>query len=326
LSNTSDTPNAGPSLAKVQIALGPYSIESIKTWLKSKRLPYSAASRTDIAQRVHQLIEKGKLKFDELLAALVGIEESASKHIYLYTVEPDKNIAHVLQKQLVDLKTPLSGSRLPASSVTKTPKLIYAINTQKEFRAKWAETQTRVTLDMKTLEPKKVPLPRIVVFVLDKQTGHAQLRYDTPLQQHSHTFGNEPKAQAYFDFYREKAENMTGFALKSRDLREHLRALLFEQPPPVIPVVVSTIAEDGGTTTFGMRRKGADPRQAKDWKEATDSQPRTYERAPIKWVYELTNQKLVRELRCDVEAADGIIRFDADCNENEVTYVLSRFA
>jgi hypothetical protein len=322
LSNSSDI----PSLAQVQIALGPYSIESIKTWLKSKRLPFSAASRTDIAQRVHQLIDKGKLDFDELRAALVGIEESASKHVYLYTVEPEKNIDQALQKQLTDLKTPLSGARIPASNVTKTPKLIYAINTQKEFRAKWAEIQTRVTLDMKTLEPKKVPLPRVVVFVLDKKSGQAQLRYDIPLQQHSHTVGSEPRAQAYFDFYREKAENMTWFALTSRDLREHLRALLFEQPPAVVPVVVRTIAEDGGTTTFGTRRKGADPRQTKDWKEATDSQPRTYEGAPIKWVYERTNQKLVRELRCDVEAAEGTIRFDADCNENEVTYVLSRFA
>ena len=164
MSTPSDAPASVPPLPKIQIALGPYSIESIKTWLKTKKLPFSATSRAEIAQRVHQLMETGKLSFDELLKALVGIEESASKHVYLFTVDADKDIGQVLLKQLTDLKIDLSGVRVPAAGVTTTPKLIYAINTQKEFRAKWAEIQTRVTLDLKTLQPKKKSLPRVVAF------------------------------------------------------------------------------------------------------------------------------------------------------------------
>lgn len=173
-----------PSLPQVQILLGPYSIDVIKTWLKYKKLPFSAGSRAEIAKRVHKLIESGKLSYDDLSDGLIGIEESASKQVHLYSVEPEFD--KVLDKHLSQLKPTLSDRRTPANATTKTPKAIYTINNSKEFRMKWAEVQTRVTLDPRTLTPKKVPLPRVVVFALDKKTGSAHIRYDIPLQEHSH--------------------------------------------------------------------------------------------------------------------------------------------
>lgn len=110
-------------------------------------------------------------------------------------------------------------------------------------------------------------------------------------------------------------------------MREQLRKLILAVPPVVVPVTVSTIGEDSGTTVFGTRKKGGDPRDTKDWKSAhkVDAQQRTYESAPLRWETQPTNTKLLRPVRSYVDAAEGVIRFDADCNEAEVSYVLSRF-
>jgi hypothetical protein len=212
-----------------------------------------------------------------------------------------------------------------ATVQSPTPKMIYAVNTPKEFRMKWGEIQTRATFDRKNLDIVKKSVPVLFVFMLDKTTGLGQLRYDSPQMVHSHQVNGVVKQQAYFDFYREKCENMTGLSFEPVDIRDRLREILLKQPPVVVPVTIATIAEDDQTIVYGSR-SGGDPRSRKDFKAdmKEDAQPRTFEKAPLRWQHATTNYKLYRDLWCHIDALEGTVRFDADCTEGEVDYVISQ--
>ena len=179
-----------------------------------QKLTYSASTREEIAKRVHDAIQKGNLTLQAVTDGLIGIEESRSKMVHLVRVSETKHFAQKVDKQLTDLGTKLSPSRILATVQSSTPKMLYAINTQKEFRMKWGEVQTRATFDRKKLEVVKKAIPVIFVFVLNKVTGLAQLRYEPVEMVHSHTVNDVPTKQAFLNFYREKCENMTGLSFE----------------------------------------------------------------------------------------------------------------
>jgi hypothetical protein len=314
-----------PSLAQIQMLLGPFSAASIQMWLRMQKLTYSATTRAEIAKRVHDAITKKQTTLQAVENGLIGIEESRSKTVHLVRAMDNKHVAQRVDKQLADLKASLSPARILAKASSATPKMVYALNTQKQFRMKWAEVQTRVTFDRKTLQVVKESIVVIFVFVLDKITGLGQLRYAPPEVSHSHTVNGAATKQAYLDFYREKCENMTGLSFEKADMRDRLREILLKQPPVVVPVTIATIAEDQQTVVYGSR-SAADPRSLKDFKAdmKEDAQPRTFEKAPVRWQHTTTNYKLYRDLWCNIDANEGTIRFDADCTEAEVDYVISQ--
>lgn len=316
-----------PSLVQVEKILGKYSIASVRTWLKSQHLASTANSRADLAKRVHGLIENDKVSLDTVIEGLIGIEESASKLVYVYRIDPTPESLARLDKQLLELKIPLSLERSPAADVKTTPQLIYAINNAVTFRAKWAEKQTRVVANRRTRSFDDTHLARVVVVVLDKATGIVQLRYDKPLDIHIHKVDGYAKDQAYFDYYKEQAENMIGATLESKELRPGLQKVLLADPPIVIPVIVEHLAEDGGTNRSGHRKKGGDLRKTKDWLEMhkPGAQPRTYESSPMRWIPETSSGNLIRPVLCAVDGRESTVRFDADCHEAEINYVLARF-
>lgn len=51
---------------------------------------------------------------------------------------------------------------------------------------------------------------------------------------------------------------------------------------------------------------------------------RTFEEAPIRWLKEMTGDTLQREVFSFIDAAKGLVRFDADCYEEEIDYVLGQ--
>jgi hypothetical protein len=323
--SSSDGAMKPPSLPEIQMLLGPFSLSSVQMWLRMQKLTHSASTREEIAKRVLDAVLKGSLTLQAVVDGLIGIEESRSKTVHLLRVGGVKHITQKVDKQLSDLGVQLSLSRILATVKSSTPKMIYALNTHKEFRMKWGEAQTRATFDRKNLEVVKKSIPVIFVFVLDKATGLAQLRYEPAEMAHSHTVNGVPTKQAYLNFYREKCENMTGLSFEPVELRDRLRNILLKQPPVVVPVTIATIAEDQQTLVYGSRST-ADPRSLKDFKAdmQADAQPRTFEKAPVRWQHRTTNYKLYRDLWCHIDAQEGTIRFDADCTEGEVDYVISQ--
>jgi len=314
-----------PSLQQVRQILGQYSIAPIRNWLKRVELPHAMNTRDEMVEKVHKLLEKGEITEAGLIEASIGIEEASSKRTFLYRIPYTAKDLSKIDKQLTDLKLPLSPERTPSVAPTMTPKLVYLMNDSSSLRAKWNEEHIRVTPDKRTQTFSKTNHPKTIVLVVDKKTGEVQLRYDKPDDEHSHTVENEPSDDAYFESYKEKAENMIGLALEPIDLRPGLEKVLKTEPRIVRTSYTIDDAEDGAHTKRTQKKTGKDIRDTGEWiRIAKDTTIRTFEEAPLWWLPKMSNGMLQREMFSYVDAANGFVRFDADCYEDEIDYVLSK--
>ena len=313
------------SKSKVAQILGKYSIASVRSWLRRKGLPATMNSRDAMTTKVHDLVEKEKLTEDDLIEGAIGIEEASAKRVYLYRVGVSAPDLQKIDDQLSALKIPLVTERTPSVSPKPTSKLQYAMNTPILFRAKWNEQHTRLKVDKKHQKFVPVNEPKIIVLIVDKKTGLVQIRYDKPDEKHLHEINGEPKAQAYFDFYKEQAETFLGLPLDPIELRGGLEAILKKTPAVVSVVHVIDEDEEGIQSRRTQKKLGKDLRDTKAWSNMMlDKTVRTYEEAPLRWKPAMTDGKLQRDVSCHVDAARGLVRFDAHCSEEEIDYVLAQ--
>lgn len=314
-----------PSQHKIAQILGKYSIASVRSWLRRKGLSSTMNSREAMATKVHDLVEKEKLTEDDVIEGAIGIEEASAKRVYLYRISTSVSDLKKIDSQLAALKVPLVTERTPSVSPTHTSKMQYAINTPTMLRAKWNEQHTRVKVDKKRQQFISIKEPKIVVLIVDKKAGLVQIRYDKPDDKHLHEVNGEPKAQAYFDFYKEQAENLLGLPLDSTELRNGLEKILKKVPPVVTVVHVVDEDEEGIQSKRTQKKIGKDLRETKAWNQMMqDKMIRTYEEAPLRWKPGMTGGKLTREVFSYVDAANGLVRFDAHCSEEEIDYVLAQ--
>jgi hypothetical protein len=315
---------AAPTLDQVKRILGNYAIAPVRNWLRRCELPHTMNSREEMAKRVQELLEGGDITEDALIEASISIEEASSKRVFIYKVGISPTELKAIDDQIAALGIPLSNERTPSTSPTATSKLIYAINTPTSFRAKWNEQHVRITADKRHKKFTETNQPKIIVLVLNKETGIAQLRLDKPDDRHSHVIDNEPSDQAYFDYYKEKAENTLGLPLEPIEFRNGLEKVLKAEPRIVRTNHTVDDAADGSYTKRTQKKAGADIRDTAEWKRiAADNSRRTFEEAPLRWIPEMSNGRLTRELFSDADAANGYIRFDADCYEEEIDYAIS---
>jgi hypothetical protein len=318
-------PKSTPSLVQVKNILGKYSIASVRSWLRRKKLSATMNSRNAMVAKVHRLIESEQLTEDDLVEGAIGIEEASSKRTYIYRIPTSPSALKTIDEQLTALKVPLVSERTPSVSPTPTPKMQYAINTPSLFRAKWNELHTRVKVDKKKQQFISLKEPKVIVLIVDKKTGLVQIRYDKPGDKHQHDIEGEPKAKAYFDYYKEQAESLVGLPLEPVDLRTGLEKIM-----KAVPMIVSTMymvddAEDGVHSKRTQKKPGKDIRETVAWQQILqDKTVRTFEEAPLRWKNDLSNGELTRGVFSYVDATNGFVRFDADCHEEEIEYVLHK--
>src|SRR5260370_20655737 len=130
---------AAPSLDRIKKILGKYSIASVRSWLKRKKLPHTMNTREAMAVKVHDLVEKGEITEEQVIEGAIGIEEASSKRTFLYRMPKNASDLAKIDKQLADLKIPLSTERTPSVSPTPKPQRQYVINGPAALRAKWNE-------------------------------------------------------------------------------------------------------------------------------------------------------------------------------------------
>lgn len=319
-----------PSVADIRKILGTYSVASVRNWLRRCELPHSASTRDELAERIHGLIKDSKLTRDGLQAAMIGIEEASSKRTFLYRIPNSDSARARIRKQLTDLGVVLAVDRVAASHPKRTPKLVYVIDTSHETRAKWTELHKRLTPDKKHRKWKEEYVPKIIVLIVDKKTGVIQLRCDHPDDEHEHVdINNNPTDDAFYRFFRERAENLVGHGFEPVDLRSSLEAVLKANPRIVRTSYAVDETEDGGHTKRAQKRKDRDVRDLAEWQLVMQNpMPRTFEEAPVRWLKEMSGGALHREvysyIDSYIDAANGLVRFDADCYEDEIDYVLGR--
>jgi hypothetical protein len=310
---------------QVQIVLGSYSIASVRSWLKGQGLTYSANTRAALTKRVHGLIEEGKVSYDEVIEGLIDIEEASSKHVHLFRFQPNKSSIAGIDKQLSELKIPLSNERSPAVATSQTPKRIYVIDSPNELRVKWAERQIKVEADRVAREFKESPVTKLVVLVLDKGTGIAQLRYDAPETEHYHKTSGRANDSAYYRYFMDETVKLTGLAFEQVELRPRLKKIIDTEPRIVLLPIAEHQSADGGFGKNGHRGRDKDVRDTIDYKSMkANGQTRIFDAAPLKWLASASKGNLSRDVRCKVNGREGVVSFDADCQEAELSYVLSQ--
>jgi hypothetical protein len=304
-----------------------HSIASVRNWLRSKGLTYSAATKAAMRKRVEGLIKKGSISVEDVGDGAIDLEEASAKRTFLYSVSNEPQNLAVIDTQLASLKVPLSNERSLASSPTAKPKLVYAINSSTEFRAKWTELHTHLFVNRKTEKFDHKPVPKVVVCILNKQTGIVQLRYDAPSDKHIHTVEAEPNDKAYYGHYKSQVEAMLGLPLTTIDLHSKLESILRKVPRVVKTSYVVDETSEGGVNRRTQKQKNKDVRDLSDFPK-TDvsggSLVRTFEEAPVYWLKEPSSDELKREVYSYIYAAEGMVRFNAHCQESEIAYVLAQ--
>jgi hypothetical protein len=318
-------PQSVPTLTQIKKIIGKYSIASVRSWLKRRKLPHTMNSRDAMAERVHKLVEAGKLTEDDVLEGAIGIEEASSKLVFLYRIPTDAAALQKIDKQLADLKVQLSTERTPSVSPSPQSKLQYAINSTGTLRMKWNEIHVHIRPNKKLRRFVDSDVPKIIVLIADKKTGVVQIRCDKPGDKHNHEEDGKSAAKAYFDYYLNQAENMLGLPLEPLDFRTGLESILKKVPHVVDVEHFVDDDADGVHTARTQTKAGKDIRETKVW-QAIKSDPtvRTFEEAPLVWKPELTNGKLTRNVGSYANGTKGHVRFDAHCNEDEIEYVLSQ--
>lgn len=314
-----------PELVQLKTLLTRYSVAHIRNWLKRCDLPSSAGTREELIKKLHEYLTGGQLTMDGLEAALLGIQEASNKRTFLYEIGTTPKDLERMEKQLADLKTVFAVKPILASYPTEATKFVYVTNSETELRAKWTELHTRVTPDKKTRLWNEEPVPKVVVLIVNKKSGIVQLRCDKPEDEHVHKEQGTSNKKAYFDFFAGASETLMGQSLKPIKLEGALEKIIRTDPRIVRVVYAVDDSDDGGRTHRAQKHKNKDVRDLKEWKQQIDRGDivRTFEEAPLEWIKEQTDGKLQRDVTSHVYCEESMVRFDPECYEEELEYVLS---
>lgn len=128
--------------ASVEKILANASIASVRSWLRARGKKFSAGSREQLVERVAAQIEKQDLTFGELENAIIGIEETGAKLIFLFEIDGEINSAKV-KANLSKLGVTLKANREIATPVPVKPKMIYAKLDGDAVRGSHLQSNTR---------------------------------------------------------------------------------------------------------------------------------------------------------------------------------------
>ena len=153
------------------------------------------------------------------------------------------------------------------------------------------------------------------------------MRYDKPEREHIHKDQGKSTKDAYFDFYREKAEALCGVSFEALELRPKLDKIVKTVPRIVEIVHNEELTEDGFSIRWGSVHRGKDVRDGKNY-SASDKHGgtiKTQERESLKWIPAQSKDRISRPVSTFVDGKAGSVRFDAYCHEAELSYVLEHF-
>jgi hypothetical protein len=316
----------GITVSQVAKILGSKSMASVRSWLKAQGVSIPITKRELIATRILKAIDDGQITIDQLKAGLIEIEEAGGKRIQLFRVDPSqKNLGHI-QKQLNSLNIASAPGRLPAPQLPSSTKMVYLTDDTKTIRAKWAETHTKYIQKLPSLQLQPDKDTKLVVLDLNKVTGLVQLRYDKPETTHPHGLGGRTPPAEYFAYFRENTENLFGIALEAIELRPGLAKIINTFPRIVEVGVNEQLTDDGYTIRLAPKVKGRDVRDAKDFGAMNKhgAAVRVHEVESVTWLVEPSGGAITRKVHTHIDGRESYVRFDADCHEAEIDYVLAK--
>lgn len=301
------------------------SIASIKSWLMSRNVTLTANTKDALAERVHKVLEDGKMTLSQLESGLLEIEECGGKRIHLFKIEPTQPNLATIQKQLKSLSVTFSAGKLGAPASVSGTKLVYITDDGVTIRAKWAEKHTKYVSQLPILTYKTEYPIKLIVLDFNRKTGIVQLRYDKPERGHPHGSPSRPSKEEYFSYFRNLVEAMFGLTLLEVELRPSLHKLINANPTLVEVALNEQLTDDGLVIKVSSKIRGKDIRSGKDWGAMAKygAQVRTHEVESLNWLTAPSKGVLSRRVFTHIDGRISFVRFDAACHEAEINYVLS---
>ena len=311
------------TIATVAKLVANVSIASVKVWLKGQHLKSSANTRQQLERRLAGLIDSGELPQEVLRQAVIGIEESGGKRVQFFEISGELPVSRV-EAMLRASGADLSTQREFAAKAAR-PKLVYAMLSVEEIRMKWSEDHHKLKVDLEEERVDWVPVKKVIVLRINLKTKQALIQYDTPEVKHPHGTGKGKTAPSlYFEHYKSTVEQLLGVTLVASELRGVLKRMIEEQPP-IVKVRVQDHTNQQGNRIRVTARKN-DVRQDLDWQamHTQNGQGWAYDSHSFDWISAASNGKLKRDLFSALDADEAFVRVPADCNEEELDYVIEQ--
>lgn len=316
---------------RIKPTLDKVSVEGLRSWLKTVGLTASARGRAAITELITDQIAQGKLTEPALEKALIGFEESSDMRIYLYRMGDDvpaQQAEQWMPPRLHEHHVPLTQGRQFAGHRSRPMSPVYGYIEGGELRVKWTEQQNEWKFNRETQTFAPIPVQKKVVLIADFFAKTAELRLNPPerIGGHSYTDGfNRNTADAYYDAYKEAARNLLGCQLIPSELRPVIRKLVEQDSPRVVRIHIDshTNQQNYRTRTTGPR---VDIRDSPEWQLGYREIGHTYawDSQSFYWLPAASSGFLMREVFTHIDADDAFVKVNADCSEDEVSYVVSQ--
>jgi hypothetical protein len=300
----------------------------LKAWLKAIGFRVPVVSRKTVAEFIAGLIAEGQLAEDALEVALVGFEEASDMRIYLLHLDAAdvKAAKNSVAARLKNLGIPITNTRKFAGDKTSPMSPIYAVVEGNLLRVKWAEQHTMVKINASGTGLDEKPVQRRAVLVANFAERTAELRLNPPENKHAHTDASgRMTADAYYNAYLQKADDVLGAKTDFLDLRKVIKSLVEEEDPRIVRIQIDehTNQKNYRTKTTGPK---LDIRDSPDWKIAYNKSGETWawDGQSFYWLTKPSSGFLKREVYTQINAEEKYVKVNADCSNDEVEYVVSQ--
>jgi hypothetical protein len=315
---------------RIEQLLSGISIAAVSSWLKTKVLAHSASSREGIVARVDKLIETGELTWEDFETGAIELEESSSKTVSIFQLTSE-DVGRLrdergLQARARNMTRACATSPTIVSHPPEAPTLVYLAVSGEGVRAKFAETQKRLEIDLVRQTLKRVPVKKVVVANANFATGILQIRLDSPEKLHSHVDSEgHPRDSLYRSYYLAQTSALFSCNLVPLDLRPILKTLS-EKDPRLLELVLNKVRTAHNSKLRITSR--ADVRDDPDWQAAhtNGGDEWAHEQGAGEWLANSSSGRLSRNLFTDIDAVNGTLRFLADCHDSEIEYAIARVA
>lgn len=312
---------------RVRPTLDRFAVKALRAWLKTIGLSSAATTRAAVTDLIVNHIAEKKLTEPALESALIGFEEASDMRIYLFRMEdgPSGDPEEWVPNRLKAMGIPFSEARVFAGDRTKPMSPVYAKLEGGLLRVKWAEQQQHAKLDDATDKVITVPVYKRIVLLADFLKGTAELRLNPPENRHAYDDASgRPTADAYYNAYIKKAAELLNCTLKPSELREVVKNLVEEKAPHTVRIHIDhhTNQKDTRSKTVSTRDVRDDP----DWRIIFKENGATwaFDSQSFYWLPGRSAGFLSRELFTQINAEEGYVKVNADCSDDEVTYVISQ--
>lgn len=275
-------------------------------------------SKDEITERFIEHIERGRLPLDEAIAGIISLQEFSNKRVYLYQL-PKATVRDFDLDRLPKRISQWEGVRI--THLPDNPVVNYSLVDEKRIRVSYAETHRRIHQNLSNDTLQRIPVTRVVVLQVERNSGFTTLSLDPPETINPHN----NNSQEYYDYYTGKAQQLLG-GVPARFMINN--ALMKLESSNLIRIPYGRGRTDDGLVDL------VSDHDSRDMGVYTGVKKQTVTKESGRYIWLggseagdrglPSGHTLHRNIHTEIHAATSMVRFTKDCLQEEVDYVLQQ--